>query len=121
MLRTLPEIQKSYWCDHLNKVVHAYNCTRNDTTEFSPSYLAFGRPPRLPVDRMFGQPPKGYSTYPECVKQWRSAMNEAYNLVTANASKTAATCMTRKCVIQFCKMLIKFWSESYLNKTVLKN
>ena len=32
MLRTLPETQKSRWADHLNQVVHAYNCTRLETT-----------------------------------------------------------------------------------------
>ena len=90
MLRTLPELQKTRWRDHLNKVVHAYNCTHNDATGYSPFYLVFGRLPRLPVDMMFGlKPPKGYSTYPEYVKQWRSAMNEAYSLATANANKSA--------------------------------
>ena len=30
MLTTLPEDRKSNWTEDLNKVVHAYNCTRND-------------------------------------------------------------------------------------------
>ena len=92
MLRALPELQKSRWRDHLNKVVHAYNCTRNDATGFPPFYLVFGRLPRLPIDIMFGlKPPTGYSTYPEYVKQWRSAMDEAYELASTNASKSTAT------------------------------
>ena len=52
--RTVPESQKQKWKDSLNKVVHAYNCTRNDATGFSPLYLLFGRSPRLLVDLMFG-------------------------------------------------------------------
>ena len=42
MLRTLPESYKSNWHEHLNKVVHSYNCSRNDTTGYSPFYLLFG-------------------------------------------------------------------------------
>ena len=45
MLRTLPESYKSHWHEHLNKVVHAYNCSRNDATGYSPFYLLFGQHP----------------------------------------------------------------------------
>ena len=90
MLTTLPEKQKSRWRDHLNKVVHAYNCTHHDSTGFSPFYLLFGRAPRLPIDLMFGlKPPEGYSTYPEYVRNWRRAMKEAYDLASAHAKKSA--------------------------------
>ena len=34
-------------------MVHAYNCTRNAATVFSPYYLLFGREPRLTVDVEF--------------------------------------------------------------------
>ena len=50
MLRTLPEKYKTSWKDHVNKVIHAYNCTKHSSTEFSAYYLIFGRKPRLPVD-----------------------------------------------------------------------
>ena len=68
MLRTLPETQKSHWKDHLNKVVHAYNCTRHDTTGYSPFFLLFGRQPRLPIDLIFNtQQPNNRRSYPQYV------------------------------------------------------
>ena len=90
MLRALPEKQKTRWRDRLSKVVHTYNCTRHDSTGFSPFYLLFGRTPRLPIDLMFGlRPPEGYSTYPEYVRNWRRAMKEAYHLASVQTRKSA--------------------------------
>ena len=78
MLRTLPEKHKSRWRDHLNKVVHAYNCTKNDATGYAPFFLLFGRASLLPIDLMFNlKPPSGFSSYLEYVKKWRNAMSEA--------------------------------------------
>jgi hypothetical protein len=41
MLRTLPENEKSRCKDHVNKVVHAYICTRNYSTGYSPFFASF--------------------------------------------------------------------------------
>ena len=86
MLRTLPENQKSRWKDSLNKVVHAYNCTRNDVTGFSPFYLLFGRLPRLPVDfLMFGlSRDEACVTHGGYAEKWQIAMKEAHSLAAKN-------------------------------------
>ena len=85
MLRTLPENQKSKWKDSLNKVVHAYNCTRNDVTGFSPFYLLFRRSPRLQVDLMFGlSRDEACVTHRGYAEKWQIAMNEAYSLSAKN-------------------------------------
>ena len=54
MLGTLTPEQKKDWKSHVPAVVHAYNCTRNAATGFSPYFLLFGREPRFPVDVEFG-------------------------------------------------------------------
>jgi hypothetical protein len=81
MLRTLPENEKSRWKVHVNKVVHAYNCTRNDSTGYSPFFLLFGRHPRLPIDLISrSSSPRTNKNYPQYVSEWRKAMQEAYQV-----------------------------------------
>ena len=55
MLGTLEPTQKQNWKSHIGSLVHAYNCTKHDTTGFSPYYLMFGRHPRIPVDLVLGK------------------------------------------------------------------
>ena len=54
MLGMLPGKLKSTWREQEPTFVHAYNCTRNDATDFSPNYLMFGRKPHLSIDIIFG-------------------------------------------------------------------
>ena len=53
MLGTLPEKPKSTWREQVPTLVHAYNCTKNSATGFSPYYLKFGCKPHLPIDLIF--------------------------------------------------------------------
>ena len=54
MLGTLPEKPKSTWREQVPTLVHAYNCTCNSATDFSPYYLMLGRKQHLPIDILFG-------------------------------------------------------------------
>ena len=54
MIATLTSEVKSHWQDHVNTLVHAYNCMDSTATKFSPYYLMLGREPNLPIDIEFG-------------------------------------------------------------------
>jgi transposase InsO family protein len=54
MLGTLEQDQKKDWKAHISFLVHAYNCTPHESTNYSPYSLMFGRDPYLPVDIAFG-------------------------------------------------------------------
>ena len=90
MLRTLPETHKSCWKDHINKLIHAYNCTVHESTGYSPFFLLFGRIPRLPIDVIFDLAVEiGAKSHAEYVTKWKSAMQEAYSPALKSARKNA--------------------------------
>jgi len=90
MMRTLPELYKANWKDHVHKLVHAYNCTKHETTGFSPFKLLFGRSPRLPVDLIFGlESQQDDESYPDYVRKWKAAMTEAYSQALKSTSHSA--------------------------------
>lgn len=90
MLGTLEEKDKQHWRDFVKPLVHAYNCTRNDTTGYSPYELMFGRQPTLPVDLILGidNPNETHQTHSEYVQNLRQRLQESYTLAVENSKKT---------------------------------
>lgn len=89
MLGTLQEQDKTHWKDFVKPMVHAYNCTRNDVTGYSPYELMFGRQPRLPVDLAFGLPvsEKTSTSHSQYVEKLKSHLEESYRIATENSEK----------------------------------
>ena len=89
MLSTLSPQQKSDWKSHIASMVHSYNCTRHETTGFTPYHLMFGRKPRLALevalDIVSEQEPKDYSQY---VADLKSSLDEAYKLAQRKSDKS---------------------------------
>ena len=61
MLGTLSEDQKRSWRKYVPELVHAYNCSRHESTGVSPFFMMFGRNARLPVDIAMGVNPDQHS------------------------------------------------------------
>lgn len=89
MLGTLDPMRKKRWSQHIGHLVHAYNCTSNEATGFSPYYLMFGREARLPVDLCFGTSSDGTrpETYLKYVTDMRKELKAAYELAESLAAK----------------------------------
>ncbi len=89
MLGTLQEEDKIKWRDHVQHMVHAYNCTKNDTTGFSPYMLMFGRQPSLPIDVAFGIKPEGEKkiSHAEYVKKLQESLQESYKIAVECSKK----------------------------------
>ncbi|XP_062600140.1 uncharacterized protein LOC134261723 [Saccostrea cucullata] len=86
MLGTLEPHQKSNWKSHVAPLVHAYNCTRHESTNQSPYYLMFGREPRLPVDLAFGINNQQQKTLSKYIEDLRQKMKKAYEIATSSAT-----------------------------------
>ena len=88
MLKTLTEENKTNWKDHIQKLVHAYNCTSHASTGYSPYFLLFGRKPRLPIDVILEENSEEEnipcSTY---VRKWQEQMKQAYEIAQKQSSK----------------------------------
>ncbi len=90
MLGTLDTVKKQCWSQHITYLVHAYNCTKNDSTGYSPYHLMFGREARLPIDICFGISPNGESAanYRQYVAKMRKDLHKAYQLASDAATKS---------------------------------
>ena len=90
MLATLGEEKKKNWKAYVGSVCHAYNCTRNDTTGYSPFYLMFGRHPRLPIDLIVNtETPSEQKDYLTYVSDLKKQLSTAYDIAqrVSSASK----------------------------------
>ena len=86
MLGTLEPHLKPRWHEYVDAMTHAYNCTRHDSTGYTPYYLMFGRHPRLPVDLIFGlQTTNEPCEYSEYVQTLHDCLSQAY----AQANQTS--------------------------------
>lgn len=97
MLGTLQDQDKACWRDHVRPLVHAYNCTRNEVTGFTPYELMFGRQPRLPVDLAFKLPVQEgqHSSHSEYVQNLKSRLKDSYKIAMDKAAKMAHKNKTR--------------------------
>ena len=80
MLKCLPEQYKSNSCNHVNKLVHAYNSTKSSATGYSPYYLSFGIHSRLSIDVLLPSQRSHTSSYLEYAMKWEDQMRQAYQI-----------------------------------------
>ena len=83
MLGTLEPSQKVDWKSHMGAMLHAYKCTKHDTTGFSPYFLMFGRQTRIAVDLALGrcemEREKGYG------QELQERLKKVYELAEMNS------------------------------------
>ena len=90
MLGSLEPSKKTNWKAYVGPMVHAYNCTRHESTGQTPYLLMFGRNPRLPIDAAFGLRENEKEPTSKYMKELRDRIAEAYRLATGAADRARA-------------------------------
>uniref|UniRef100_A0A3B1K6C6 Gypsy retrotransposon integrase-like protein 1 n=1 Tax=Astyanax mexicanus TaxID=7994 RepID=A0A3B1K6C6_ASTMX len=92
LMGTLPPQSKARWHEYIDALTHAYNCTRHDSTGYTPYYLMFGRHPRLPIDLVFGlAPATDYCEHSDYAKTLHDSLKyacEQANLTSRHSKDT---------------------------------
>ena len=101
MIGTLDPADKARWPEQLEALCQAYNSTVHRVTGFAPSYLMYGRVPRLPIDVELGLPlPRtGMQPHSRYVANLKKRLSWAFEQVRearrkysdANAGRRAVT------------------------------
>ena len=92
MISTLVSDNKQQWKDYLPTLVHAYNCTKNNATDFSPYYLMYRHKPRLPIGLKFclrSPKTKGHS-HNKFVARPGTQLCKCYELANRHQCKVSA-------------------------------
>ena len=90
MLGSLEPSKKSDWKTNVGPLVHAYNCTRHESTGQTPYLLMFGRNPRLPIDAVFGLQENEIEPSSKYITELRKRISRAHELATEAATKARA-------------------------------
>ena len=91
MLGTLPTHAKPRWPEYISTLTHAYNCTYNAVTGYSPFYLVFGRHPRLPIDTEIDvtYPNESAENRANFAKKLKARLQWAYEVARKNNIKAS--------------------------------
>ena len=90
MLGTLDEAKKTDWKKYVPGLVHAYNCTKHETTGYAPFFLMFGRHARLAIDIAMGVEPEErqrHRTTTAYAKDMKKRLDLAYELALKQGEK----------------------------------
>ena len=92
MLGTLSDEENPAWKSQFDCMTHAYNCTKNVSTTYSPYFLMFGRHPRLPINVEFGLHKPNCSdncSKTRCIQKLRRRLNYAHKKASKYSSEQA--------------------------------
>ena len=91
MLGTLDPDKKVDWKIHIGSLVHVCNCTKHDSTGFSPYYLMFGHHPCKIVDLALGtKSGETHITPDRYISNLHTQLRKAYELAEVNSRSTQA-------------------------------